>query len=370
VPDRQHFVNGIPEDKQCLNEVVVDTWAGFLFFNMNPEAEPLHEFLGVIPSHLDPYRIEQYHVIDDYVIERNCNWKFAVDQFAEIYHLPALHPQLLEYFDHLATPVDVYDGGKHSRQLIRMGLPDPIWTDELAQRFGYENRDTITNQQRANLRDCGIDPDPLDLKARELPPVLAEARRKWGEEIGMDFSLLVDEQLVDNFPWVMPCKDGHVSFAPFLLDHWWAAVVDMMGSPDWAVSEAFATTMGRVANADVVEPLTVAWLMQHTKQEIYEMALERKVACFPVNTMEEVLESRQYQARDFFVDVAHPVAGTLRQPGAAGAYSDTPWAVRRPVPLLGEHTTAVICGELGHSEAELAALVAAGVCATSTADSA
>ena len=141
-----------------------------------------------------------------------------------------------------------------------------------------------------------------------------------------------------NFPWVMPCKDGHVSFAPFLLDHWWRAVVEMMGSPDWATSEAFATTMGRVANADVVEPLTVEWLMEHTKQEVYEMALSRNVACFPVNTMAEVLDSRQYAARGSFVDVEHPRAGTLRQPGSPAIWSDTPWKVRRPAPLLGEHT--------------------------------
>ena len=141
-----------------------------------------------------------------------------------------------------------------------------------------------------------------------------------------------------NFPWVMPCKDGHVSFAPFLLDHWWRAVVEMMGAPDWATSEAFATTMGRVANADVVEPLTVEWLMEHTKQEVYEMTLARNVACFPVNTMAEVLDSRQYAARGFFVDVEHPRAGALRQPGSAAIWSGTPWKVRRPAPMLGEHT--------------------------------
>ncbi|MCY3603676.1 MAG: CoA transferase, partial [Chloroflexi bacterium] len=95
-------------------------------------------------------------------------------------------------------------------------------------------------------------------------------------------------------------------------------------------------------------------------QEIYEMALARNVACFPVNTMEEVLNSRQYAARDFFVDVEHPEAGTQRQPGAAGIYSSTPWAVRRPAPLLGQHTREVVCGELGRSEEELAALAASG----------
>ena len=163
-----------------------------------------------------------------------------------------------------------------------------------------------------------------------------------------------------NFPWVMPCKDGHVSFAPFLLDHWWAAVVEMMGSPDWAVSEVFATTQGRVQNADVVEPLTVEWLMQHTKQEIYEMALERNVACFPVNTMREVLDSRQYAARDFLVTVDHPVAGPVRQPGAPADYSGTPWAVRRPAPLLGEHNAEVL-GGLGYADEDLATFAAQGV---------
>ena len=203
VPDRQHFVNGIPEEKQCLTEVRVETWAGWVWFNMDPEAEPLHEFLGVIPSHLDPYELQNYHVVEDYVLEWECNWKFAVDQFAEIYHLPALHPQLLEYFDHLSTPLDVYDGGKHSRQLIRMGTPDPSWTDDLARRFGYESGDQLTQQQRQNLEQCGVDPDSFTGKARELPPFLARARREWGERIGMDFSLLVDEQLVDDFHYMI-----------------------------------------------------------------------------------------------------------------------------------------------------------------------
>ena len=163
-----------------------------------------------------------------------------------------------------------------------------------------------------------------------------------------------------NFPWVLPCKDGYVSFAPFLLDHWWAAFVEMMGRPDWAVSEVFATTMGRVQNADAVEPLTVEWLMRHTKQEIYEMALERNVACFPVNSIREVLDSRQYAAREFLITVDHPAAGPVTQPGAPGAYSGTPWAVRRPAPLLGEHNGEVL-GGLGYSADELAAFAAQGV---------
>ena len=90
------------------------------------------------------------------------------------------------------------------------------------------------------------------------------------------------------------------------------------------------------------------------------MALARKVACFPVNTMEDVLGSRQYAARDFFVEVEHPQAGAQRQPGAAAIYSSTPWAVRRPAPLLGEHTREVVCGDLGRSGEELAALASAG----------
>ena len=204
VPDRQHFVNGIPEEKQCLTEVRVDAWGGYLFFNMNPDAEPLHEFLGVIPSHLDPYHFEEYHLVQDYQLEWACNWKFAVDQFAEIYHLPALHPQLIEWWDTAGTPLDVYDGGKHSRQLIRQGYPDGgAWTDDMARRHGYSDREMITDSQWQQLAAVGIDRESFEGGVNDVRPAIMKARRDLYEQMGVDVSGLHDEQLIDDYHYMI-----------------------------------------------------------------------------------------------------------------------------------------------------------------------
>ena len=203
VPDEQHFVNGIPDDKRGLSEVRVETWAGFVWFNLNPDCEPLADFLGVIPSHLDPYRLEEYHMVEDYVIEWACNWKFAVDEFAEIYHVPGLHPQLLESLDHLGTPLDVYDGGKHSRQLIRGSSPDGAWTDEMAQSFGYKDRYTVTERQNESLSMVGLDPSSFAGDSFAVRAALIQGRRQWGEQVGLDYADWVDDQLVDDFHYMV-----------------------------------------------------------------------------------------------------------------------------------------------------------------------
>ncbi len=156
-----------------------------------------------------------------------------------------------------------------------------------------------------------------------------------------------------GFPWVLPCKDGHISLSPFGFDHWWEDFKAVAGNPDWAASELFDTREGRTNNADALEPLMIEWTMQHTKQEIYERCLERQLPCFPVNTIEELLASPQYDARDYFVEVEHPVAGTIKRPGAPARYSGDVWEIRRPAPQLGEHNQDILCELLNYTREDL-----------------
>jgi crotonobetainyl-CoA:carnitine CoA-transferase CaiB-like acyl-CoA transferase len=61
------------------------------------------------------------------------------------------------------------------------------------------------------------------------------------------------------------------------------------------------------------------------------------------------------------VDMQHPVVGTFQYPGPPYKWTETPSAVRRPAPCLGEHNVAILCERLGFSRTELAALRRAGV---------
>ena len=65
--------------------------------------------------------------------------------------------------------------------------------------------------------------------------------------------------------------------------------------------------------------------------------------------------------RRFFVDVDHPAAGRVRQPGAPYRFSETPWRMRGPAPLLGQHNQEVFGNRLRHSPTELENLSRAGV---------
>jgi CoA:oxalate CoA-transferase len=60
------------------------------------------------------------------------------------------------------------------------------------------------------------------------------------------------------------------------------------------------------------------------------------------------------------VSAEHPTAGTLRMPGSPVKLSRHTAAVRRPPPLLGEHTDEVL-GELGYTPADIASLHERGV---------
>jgi hypothetical protein len=66
-----------------------------------------------------------------------------------------------------------------------------------------------------------------------------------------------------------------------------------------------------------------------------------------INSIAQVVEHPQVQARGTLVDMNHPRAGKVRMVGAPVRLSATPGAVRTPAPMLGEHTDEVLGQLLG-----------------------
>lgn len=157
---------------------------------------------------------------------------------------------------------------------------------------------------------------------------------------------------------VYPSSDGYVCIwaGPFM-----NKLVEMMGNPDWANTDIFQNDLLRAEHMDEFNALVTAWTSEHTSVQIEQAAIEHGVPCSPIRTVREVVNDEQLAFRKFFVDINHPVAGTLKYPGAPYKLSATPWQVHHAAPCLGEHNQQVYGEILGYSKEEILKLKQAGV---------
>jgi phenylpropionate dioxygenase-like ring-hydroxylating dioxygenase large terminal subunit len=110
VPDREEFA-GLPDDLH-LAPVGIDTWGGFVFVNLDPDAEPLLDFLDPLPALLAPYHLEQMRLRASLTTIIDANWKAVVDAFNEGYHVQGLHRQILPWTDDVSIEYEQF--GKHA----------------------------------------------------------------------------------------------------------------------------------------------------------------------------------------------------------------------------------------------------------------
>ena len=75
-----------------LPEVRMDKFAGWIWISMDPNIEPLLDYLSPVADKLKPYALEETRFAWAQTIVVNCNWKVVVDAFNEAYHAPATHP--------------------------------------------------------------------------------------------------------------------------------------------------------------------------------------------------------------------------------------------------------------------------------------
>jgi phenylpropionate dioxygenase-like ring-hydroxylating dioxygenase large terminal subunit len=100
--DPQDWQNKLTAEMTCLSKVKVGIWGGYVYINMDPDCEPLKDFMGragEILDHFDlagmRYKWRQWAIYP-------CNWKTAIEAFLEPYHVAGTHTQLLAYGDYYA----------------------------------------------------------------------------------------------------------------------------------------------------------------------------------------------------------------------------------------------------------------------------
>src|ERR1700733_1859484 len=150
----------------------------------------------------------------------------------------------------------------------------------------------------------------------------------------------------------MQCKDGWI-YLCCVEEHQWKAFVDLMGNPEWAGEEIFADRLKRGENWEALVIFLEEYVKEQTVLDLYKKVQARRVPFAPVSTMGDLLNSEHLKARGFFVEIAQPVAGTHKYPGAPLKYGRTPWEIRLPAPTLGQHNGEIFGQRLGLSEARL-----------------
>ncbi|MEU1983009.1 aromatic ring-hydroxylating dioxygenase subunit alpha [Nocardia sp. NPDC019395] len=82
---------GLDKADYGLKDVRCEVWEGFIFINLDHDAEPLTTFLGPMIKGLEGYPFHEMTEVFSYKAEVGSNWKLFIDAFAEFYHAPILH---------------------------------------------------------------------------------------------------------------------------------------------------------------------------------------------------------------------------------------------------------------------------------------
>ena len=148
IQDQETFKPEVVAHGPRMTPVRCETKAGLVFINMDAEAPPLAERLGLPDGYLEQYRMDKMHVVRHVVAEWGANWKNGVDAFYETYHLHAIHPQTQGVMADIGTQYDLYPHGCQ-RMIVPIGRKSPRAPDQ----------DEVDESLRYMMASEGMDAD-------------------------------------------------------------------------------------------------------------------------------------------------------------------------------------------------------------------
>jgi crotonobetainyl-CoA:carnitine CoA-transferase CaiB-like acyl-CoA transferase len=174
-------------------------------------------------------------------------------------------------------------------------------------------------------------------------------------------------------PLIWACRDGYVAFYLFggnmgavsnpALTRWMAEenlASDVMKTMDWPKFD-----IGRTPQEDIdrhiIRPMA-EFFKRHTRKELWDGGVERRVMIYPVNDAKGVLDDLQLSERKFWVEIEHTALNdTLRYPGPFVKVAGDLCQVRGRAPLVGENNEEIYLKDMQLSGEEMVNLKANGV---------
>ncbi len=142
---------------------------------------------------------------------------------------------------------------------------------------------------------------------------------------------------------VFPVSDGHVIVAVGN-DGQFSRFVAVLGQPELAQDERFATNAGRVRHRAELVPILTTLTLRSTREALLAALEKQGVPAGPINTVADVFADPQVIARGMRIDLPASAAkdGAIPSVRSPVVINGEPMAAARPSPRLGEHTDEVL----------------------------
>ena len=168
-----------------LPEAHVGHWGGFVFVNMAADPEPLIDYLEVLPEEFAFRPLDERWTSAHVAKVVPCNWKIALEAFAEAFHVMRTHPQALPFTGDANSQYDVWPGVRHvSRMINLLGIPSPH----------LNNPDVAAIDKALAIREFD-DVRPEHVSSRQF--AAQQHRRHYEARYGADLSSYSDVEILD-----------------------------------------------------------------------------------------------------------------------------------------------------------------------------
>ena len=93
-PDKHDKGNNGSGEHVCLFEARSARWHDWVFVNLDGQAAPFEDYMGPAMTRYAPWNIASFRKGDYATFEFHSNWKLAVENFCDNYHVFKVHPSL------------------------------------------------------------------------------------------------------------------------------------------------------------------------------------------------------------------------------------------------------------------------------------
>jgi phenylpropionate dioxygenase-like ring-hydroxylating dioxygenase large terminal subunit len=156
VLNKEDWKGALTDQRTNLGEVKVATWGGWIWINLDPNGESLQSFLEPAASMLEPFELQNMRYRWRRWLVFDCNWKVAMEAFAETYHVPGTHPEFTKFGDfrgwaraqdkHSNIGYDAPKDQDENQAKLRIGKGDARLSTAEMQSYTWEHVKTNTTQ--------------------------------------------------------------------------------------------------------------------------------------------------------------------------------------------------------------------------------